>query len=193
MKPAAEQNNMAQRTLQLESPSDKDKEEAIKSLVEQFYTPLCVYCVQFTDSLEVAEDIVQDLFLRLWEKNHLIMIKGSIKAYLFNAVRNMSIDYLRREHLLVPTDPEEVWYVTEDEVDEETLTQQRNRLHAYLQQLSPREYRVLTEVVINSKRYKEVATELGISVNTVKTHLARALSFLRKQHLLQSLLLITIH
>lgn len=184
---------MAQRTLQLESPSDKDKEEAIKSLVEQFYTPLCVYCVQFTDSLEVAEDIVQDLFLRLWEKNHLIMIKGSINAYLFNAARNISIDYLRREHLLVPTDPEEVWYVTEDEVDEETLTQQRNRLHAYLQQLSPREYRVLTEVVINSKHYKEVATELGISVNTVKTHLARALSFLRRQHLLQSLLLITIH
>ena len=63
----------------------------------------------------------------------------------------------------------------DDEVPEEQLA----RLRHYLLQLSPQEYRILMEVVVHNKKYKEVAAELGISVNTVKTHLSHALKYLR--------------
>ena len=47
----------------------ENDEKAFKELVDAYYTPLCVYSVQFTDSLEVSEDLVQDFFVRFWEKN----------------------------------------------------------------------------------------------------------------------------
>ena len=121
----------------------ENDEKAFKELVDAYYTPLCVYSVQFTDSLEVSEDIVQDFFVRFWEKK------------------------LYRTYIM-DVNPD-------DEVPEEQLA----RLRHYLQQLSPQEYRILMEVVVHNKKYKEVAAELGISVNTVKTHLSHALKYLR--------------
>ena len=44
----------------------ENDEKAFKELVDAYYTPLCVYSVQFTDSLEVSEDLVQDFFVRFW-------------------------------------------------------------------------------------------------------------------------------
>lgn len=166
----------------------ENEEAYMRMLVERHYTSLCVYAVQIVGTLEVAEDIVQDFFLRLWEDKRLRTVKYNPKSYLFNSVRNMAIDYLRKKHPYVLTELEESAWVTEEEIDEESVEQRREKLQIHLKKLSPQEYKVLMEVVVNNKRYKEVAAELRISVNTVKTHLSRALSFLRKQQLLIVLL-----
>lgn len=154
-------------------------EAALKELVDKYYTPLCVYSVQYTDSLEVSEDIVQDFFVRFWEKHLYRTMSGSLKAFLFNSVRNASIDHLRKYQSYTFVEIEEQAYITDYELDETDLEEQRQRLHYHLQQLAPQEYKVLIEIVVHNKKYKEVAEELGISVNTVKTHLSRALKYLR--------------
>lgn len=157
----------------------QNDEKALKELVEKYYTPLCVYSVQYTDSLEISEDIVQDFFVRLWEKQLYNTITGGLKAFLFNAIRNASIDHLRKNQTFTFVDIEENSLITDFELDEAEIEEQRQRLHYHLQQLSPQEYKVLIEIVVHNKKYKEVAEELGISVNTVKTHLSRALKYLR--------------
>ena len=157
----------------------ENNEKAFRELVDTYYTPLCVYSVQYTDSLETSEDIVQDFFVRFWEKKLYRTVNGRLKPFLFNSIRNASIDYLRKYQPFIFMEIEESAYVTEAELEETVPEEQLRRLHHYLQQLSPQEYKILMEVVVHNKKYKEVAEEMGISVNTVKTHLSRALKYLR--------------
>lgn len=154
-------------------------ESALKELVDKYYTPLCVYSVQYTDSLGISEDLVQDFFVRLWERKLYHSINGGLKSFLFNSIHNASIDYLRKYQPFTFVEIEENAYLSDFEVDEAEMEEQRRLLHHYLKQLTPQEYKVLMEIVVHNKKYKEVADELGLSVNTVKTHLSRALKYLR--------------
>lgn len=165
------------------------KDAALKTLFDTYYIPLCAYSVQFTDSLEVSEDIVQEFFIRFWEKKRYIDISGKLQTYLFNAIKNSSLNYIKKERPYSLSELEELACSSEPTFDEEELIDRRKKLHACLQQLSPQEYKVLVAIVLENKKYKEVAEELNISVNSVKTYFARALKFLRTQKLLSILFL----
>ena len=158
--------------------------------MNQYYSQLCVVSVQYVDSLEVAEDIVQDVFLHFWEENKLFSAETNPKAYLFRSVRNASIDYVRRYNNCVFTDLEEANLISEEEINPEELASQYEHLHQIIEQLPAQEKAVLIAIVVDNKKYKEVAEELNISVNTVKTHFARALKTLRKELPLSILLIL---
>lgn len=157
-------------------------EEALKELFKAYYSALCLYSVQITESLQQSEDIVQELFIDIWEKKRYNNINVDLGAYLYYAVRNQSMAYARKNfnHLAIQDLEEEAYTPIEELYNEEELLERKEQLHQTLKMLSPQEYRVLTEIVLNGKKYKEVAAELSISVNTVKTHLSRALKILRK-------------
>lgn len=156
-------------------------EKALKEVVDKYYNQLCVYSVQYTDSLEVSEDIVQDFIIRLWEKKLHLTINNNLKSFLFNSVRNASVDYLRKHQPYRFVEIEEDAYITDFEPNETEIEEQVRRLKQYLKELTPKEYKVLMEIVVHNKKYKEVAEELGLSVNSIKTHLSRALKFLRSK------------
>lgn len=161
----------------------KDGDEtALKEVFDIFYTALCVYSVQFTDDESESEDIVQDLFVRIYE-HRLYQKINSLRTYLYLSVRNGSIAAARRRFLRKDIEPiEALAYMAEDEpMDETAISERRNRLQESLRHLSPKEYTVLTEIILNNKQYRQVATEMGVSVNTVKTHLRRAMQSLRKE------------
>ncbi len=77
----------------------------------------------------------------------------------------------------------------DDFYDEEELLQKRNQLLAELKKLPEQEYNVLVKIILEDKKYKEVAEELHISINTVKTHLSRALKMLRRFNMTEILIL----
>jgi RNA polymerase sigma-70 factor (ECF subfamily) len=164
-------------------PILNSKEETFKEFVNQYYSQLCAFSVQYTDSLEVSEDIVQDVFLRFWEEKKYLLANSSLKSYIFNSVRNASIDYIRKNRTHIFTQLEEASYLNEDETNEDNLKMQHEQLHQLLKQLPPQEYQTLVAIVVHNKKYKEVAAEMEISVNTVKTHLSRAMKFLRKNNI----------
>ena len=66
-------------------------ESGLRLLFDLYYSPLCVFAYKYFDSYEKAEDVVQEAFITLWEKNRMINFTGSIKSYLFSIVRNNSI------------------------------------------------------------------------------------------------------
>lgn len=157
-------------------------ETSFKDIFYAFYNPLCVFSVQFTESLQQSEDIVQELFVDIWEKKHYQTITN-LRFYLFSSVRNRSVACARRNGRSVSFDElgdsgDSAEY---SDYTEEELSEKRRRLQSSLAALPPKEYEVLTEIVINNKHYKQVAEEMGISVNTVKTHLGRAMRTLRKK------------
>jgi RNA polymerase sigma-70 factor (ECF subfamily) len=156
-------------------------ERAFKTLFDVYYTPLCLYSLQITGSLQQSEDVVQDLFVAFWEKKIYNRINTSLEAYLFYSVRNSSLALARENALFAEFEEieEEAETLLDDLYDEEELQQRFQRLHEALKKLSPQEYRVLTDIIIDGKAYKQVAADLNISLNTVKTHLARAMKLLR--------------
>lgn len=160
-----------------------NKEETFKGFVNEYYSQLCAFSVQFTDSPEISEDIVQDVFLRFWEDKKFLLATSSLKSYIFNSVRNASIDHIRKNRAHIFTELEEASYLDEDEIYEDNLRSQHEKLHELLKQLPPQEYHTLVAIVVNNRKYKEVADEMNISVNTVKTHLSRAMKFLRKNNI----------
>lgn len=160
-------------------------ETALREIFDIFYTALCVYSVQFTEDESESEDIVQDLFVRLFERKLFHQIHH-LRSYLFLAVRNESIAAARKRFLRPDIEPleEQAYLAEEDPMDEEALLERRARLNESLRHLSPKEYAVLTEIILNNKQYKQVAAEMNVSVNTVKTHLRRAMQSLRKDRTL---------
>ena len=149
----------------------ENKEKAFRLLYDTYYLPLCLYSVQFTGSAETSEDIVQNLFVSFWDKNSHTTISSNLHAWLFNAVRFSSLTKVQRERYFSLDEMEEESYSPIDDFyDEEELLQKRNQL-------------------LEDKKYKEVAEELHISINTVKTHLSRALKMLRRFNMTEILIL----
>ena len=155
----------------------------LKLLFDSYYRGLCVFALNYVDSLSKAEDIVRDEMVAFWQKNEGRRDINSIRAYLYGTVRNASLNYVRRNRRYVFGDLEDRINVSIeqfDDMDSDDAEHHVRRLYAELDRLPPRTRAVFTAIVIDQMRYKEVAERMGISVNTVKTLYARALKNLRK-------------
>ena len=72
-----------------------DNKEVFEYLFRNYYTQLCRFSMKYVREKEATEEIVQDIFLYLWEKRHSLNIHQSLKAYLYTAVRNRSLNYIK--------------------------------------------------------------------------------------------------
>ena len=66
-------------------------------LFDELYSPLCRYCLKLVGDMELAEDIVQEQFVYLWENRKRLDNSGSLKSYLFTAVKNKSVNHLKKQ------------------------------------------------------------------------------------------------
>lgn len=158
----------------------RNDEQGLQLLFDRFYRPLCVYALKFIDDMQVAEDLVQDVFVRFWEEKKYRSVQGSLKNYLFVSIRNRSINYLTSKKV-VNTDYIETLKkeFTFHQFEEDELEEKKKKLNQEIAKLPPQSQKVLKMIVFERKKYKEVAEELDVSINTVKTHFSRALKHLR--------------
>lgn len=164
--------------------SDRDK--GFRLLFDAYYMPLCLYSLQMTDDFDAAEDIVQTLFVDFWEKNLHEAVNGNLRAYMFTAVRNNTLRYVSKHKNLgisfVDDTPGLLEQLLYGEQSEEDMRMCEEQLRQSLLQLSEMESEVLHKIVVDEDSYKSAAADLGISVNTLKTYLRRAMNKLRKCH-----------
>lgn len=73
---------------------NRQEPQAYKELYTDYYRSLVMYCLRFVLREDVAEDIVQELFVTMWNKQMVFLSYPSFKTYLYTAVRNASLDYL---------------------------------------------------------------------------------------------------
>ena len=152
-------------------------EEGFRLLFDVYHMQLCVYVVQLTDSFQLAEDIVQDFFVAFWERKY-------FRSYLYTSVHNAALAVLKKKKL-VPMElltgvPVEI--PQEAVLEREELERQEKELMLKLEKLPKQEIAAIKAVILENKKCVEAALELGMSVNTLKTHLARALKKLRKDY-----------
>ena len=156
-----------------------------KILFKKYYSDLLRYCLKFVRKPEIAEEIVQDQFIYLWEKRNSIKITSSIESYLFRSVRNKSIDYLKSS------------YVKLNFENEDAILNKQGNLNPYNEIEIKELVTIIEQVIIKlpEKCYtiftmsrnaglsnKEIADKLEISVKTVENQITIALRKI-KEHI----------
>lgn len=164
-----------------------DRAKGFRALFDKYYTPLCLFSIQMTDDFDVSEDIVQSFFVTFWEKQlHKNLKSSNLRSYIFTSIRNNTLAYMRMRGEALSVDncldiPDQGdWSVDFASITlEGDLQSREEELLTALQGLSANEMKALEQVIINDKTYKEASADMGISINTLKTHLRRAMKKLR--------------
>lgn len=155
-----------------------------KQLFEQYYNPLCNFANSILYDSNRAEDAVQDVFVKMWQKKDTLEGLENLKSYLFRATKNKCIEYLRKLKLDQKLSEENARQLevsssinTDDEADKYLL---KEKLFKSIRQLPPKCRNVFTLSKINGLTYNEIAEELDISPKTVENQMGRALRLLRE-------------
>ncbi|MBK9416138.1 MAG: RNA polymerase sigma-70 factor [Flavobacteriales bacterium] len=152
---------------------------SFEALFRLHYRPLCAFAMGYVEDRDKAEDLVQDLFFRLWLDRERVNITTSVKPYLYASVRNRCLNALKvgtRMRVLNDDlhDQEEEQGPTEDEHSERIA-----RVQAAVAALPEERRKVFTLCRYEGMKYQEVADRLGISVKTVENQMGKALKDLR--------------
>lgn len=149
-------------------------------IFEKYHASMFRFAETFVFRAEVAEDIVQEVFIKIWEKPD-IQIERSLKSYLFLMVRNSCIDYLRAlqvedkrmRKLLEAQILSDTTDLEFDDVTSEIIKRTINKL--------PEQCRQVYQLsVYDSLKYNDIALKLNISVSAVKVQMFRARKYLRE-------------
>jgi RNA polymerase sigma-70 factor (ECF subfamily) len=166
------------------------EEDAFEILFKLYYTELCNYAVTLVKEPDAAEEIVQESFIRIWEKRKIINIEVSLKAYLYKTVHNHSINFLKKDQILKrqnQDDAEEFFsyqQIINQNFDPNFLdrlfSEELGEIIEQTLKKFPEQSRAVFLLSREEKlSYQEIAERLNISINSVKTQMKRALKKLR--------------
>ncbi|WP_321307113.1 RNA polymerase sigma-70 factor [Marinifilum fragile] len=154
-------------------------ESGLRHMFDIYYSPLCIFAMRYLDAFDVAEDLVQEVFINFWENKRIHSLNSSLKSYLFIAVRNNALNYIRKTNRYRIEELDDEFDILMEEVDTDVLEEKKAKLFRELDQLSEQSRKVFEAIVFDNMKYMEVAKELDVSLNTIKTHFSRALKQLR--------------
>lgn len=160
-----------------------NKEEiAWKYLYDVYYASLCHYACRFVGEWKNEEDIVQEVFVKLWEGKGYFENTRALSTYLFRSVHNACLYFLRglKEESLEKV---ELAAIPEfDSINNEQLLLEEEYYRQLFQALKglPAQRRRMVELTLQGKTNETIAAELGVSVNTVKTLKRKAYAQLRE-------------
>ena len=157
----------------------KKNEQVFKSFFDKHYKDLVTFAYGYLYDRDSSEDIVQDVFIYIWENASKLNIESSLKGYSYAMVRNRCLSYLKSIKI---TDNYEflefnINLITEHVFDSTSEDDKKIVYHQILKivdTLPEKMQQVVRLKFLHNYKYSEIAAELDISVNTVKTQLKRA-------------------
>ena len=174
------------------SYSDEELVQEIKAnnvfAFDQLYKKYCKKVYKFGYSIlktvEDSENLVQDVFLSLWENRNKVEKNSSIKSYIFTITYNSAISIIRKR----ANESKYIEYLQSlQELNEESVNLEmeyeelKNRINKIVQALPPRQKEIYLLHYIEGLKYSEIAERLNISVNTIENHISRALKTIREK------------
>lgn len=156
--------------------------EAFEVLFHAHYSALCCYANRFIRDSDDSEEIVQDTFVRFWNRRAEIKVEYSLKSYLFQAVRNASFNFLKHAAIVREHEAAQMRVLSEEDHHDEIITMElAERIARAVDQLPEERRKIFRMSRDEGLKYKEIADQLNISPKTVENQIGRALSFLRSE------------
>ena len=173
-------------------------QEAFEVLYKAHYLQLARFSWRYVQSKAVAEELVQELFADIWQDRKNIPLEGSIRAYLYRAIRNRSLNYLKHKKVARKYNNEWMDLNTEEHMtiqydDQSNKKKVQEELKKSIETLDPKIKTTFKMHRFDGLTYKEIADILEVSVKTVEYRMTKALKLLRSKlsHLIALLLLIS--
>lgn len=161
----------------------KGNEYAFRDLFKTYYQKLVIHANRYVRDMHIAENIVEDVFLKIWNNRRNWHISVNVKAYLYQAVRNHSLNHLKRLKLEQNTIANLQISFNAIETPEDRFIEKEmlKEIQQAISELPDRSRAVFIMNRYDGLKYSEIAKVLDISVGTVETHMVRALRSLRKK------------
>lgn len=161
-----------------------NKELQFRALYEKYYAPFCIYAKRFVEDISIREDIVSDVFAKLWLTEDFIFQENTAISFLKTCVRNSCLNHLKHEsyfqdyseHIerhtpLYAESPESIY----------TLDEMYQLLYNAVHKLPERECTIFIESFLNNKKQKEIADELNLSAKTISRYQTEIVEKLRRE------------
>ena len=167
------------------------------NLFLKYHQPLFLYTLKFIENEDEALDMVQDVFIAVWEKKHYFETDDQVKAYLFSSVKNSCLNYIKHQKVVKTFEHHAALHLKEMEaayyksgetslIEKEILLKIDNAVDSLTD--------IYKEIIILSRyeglKNKVIAERLNIPVRTVETRIFRAIAQLKEKISVQSLLLL---
>ena len=160
-------------------------EQSFELLYRKYFVRLCAFANKFLSDPQTSEEVVQDIFLKLWENRTSLRSDGSGKSFLFQAVHNKSLNLLAHQKVVNRySEMIRVVYSNAEEFDvhESLMAKELNsRIQAIINDLAPECKKIFLMSRSEGKKHQEITEELNISIKTVETQINRALKKLRSE------------
>ena len=156
---------------------------AFELVFNEYFGMMKAYAMRFMDEIEEAEEVVQDVFVKFWEKCESLAPDSSIKSYLYRSVHNTCLNHLKhqkvkdayRQYVIgFMEESHETPYAPEKPNVEERIIEEINSL-------PPRCSEIFKLSRFEGLKYQEIADHLEISIKTVEVQMGKALKVLREK------------
>lgn len=161
----------------------KGDEKAFEKLFHGYYSHLCLFAERYVRNQAEAEEIVQDVFVRLWENRKRITIVTSVKNYLFRSVKNRCLNFLQHKKTETQyaqkllAEAEQATPGDEDFIEPVLL----RKIEESIKSMPQKRQEIFRLSREEGLKYREIAEKLNISVKTVETHMGLAIKTLREK------------
>lgn len=161
----------------------KGNKNAFTFLFRKYYKDLVIFAGNYLANKEICEDVVQNVFLRLWENREKIRIENSLKSFLLKTVQNACLDELRHNKIIEKYETYTQKFASTDDLntsDYIMYSDLHDKLTDALEKIPPT-YREAFEMNrFEGLKYREIAEKLNVSERTVDVRVGKALGLLRQ-------------
>lgn len=159
------------------------KEKAYAKLFQEYYRPLAVFANKYLKDLDSSKELVQDLFVSLYENRRTQVITTSLKSYLYQSVRNRCLNQLKKEEVRrdYQKQAQQSGASNDSLEDQIHANELEHQIFRILKQLSPKCREVFIMSRVKGIKNQEIADKLEISIRTVEKHISNGIKELRQQ------------
>ncbi len=161
----------------------KDNEKAFEKLFHNYYGHLCLFASRILQDDISAEEIVQDFFVKLWEKRHQLSIETSVKNYLFRSVKNLCLNFIQHNKIKLRYAQSVLSDASNNQLLENSFTEINlaEKIEESIQSLPEKRQIIFRLSREDGLKYREIAEKLNISIKTVEAQMGLAIKTLREK------------
>jgi len=159
-------------------------EKALEVLIRRYLKPIYSFCFRFVGNNQEAEDITQEVFLKVWRNLKKFKKEKNFKGWLFTIAKNTCFDFLRKKKKISTLSLEKYFYLVDlsllpNEISEKESL--KEKIQEAIEKLSSKTREILNLYYNQGLTFREIAQTLNEPINTVKSRHRRAIEILRNR------------